>query len=61
MKKLLISAIAIAAAISQASFAQTLTPDQLAQRGLPGGVRAVKNAAQSAATAGCWRHRRQPA
>jgi hypothetical protein len=32
MKKLLIAAIALAAAASQASFAQTFTPDQLAQR-----------------------------
>src|SRR5258707_5070190 len=34
MKKLLISAVALAATISQASFAQTLTPDQLAQRNI---------------------------
>jgi|SRR6267142_1082290 len=34
MKKLLISAGALAVAISQASFAQTLTPDQLAQRNI---------------------------
>ena len=34
MKKLLISTIAIAAAISQASFAQTPTSDQLAQRNI---------------------------
>jgi hypothetical protein len=34
MKKLLISAVALAAAISQGSFAQTLTPDQLAQRSI---------------------------
>jgi hypothetical protein len=34
MKKPLIFAIALAAAISQAAFAQTLTPDQLAQRSI---------------------------
>src|SRR5260370_17583812 len=34
MKKLLISAGALAVAISQASFAQTLTSDQLAQRSI---------------------------
>ena len=34
MKKSLISAGALAVAISQASFAQTLTPDQLAQRNI---------------------------
>jgi hypothetical protein len=34
MKKPLISAVALAAAISQASFAQTPTPDQLAQRSI---------------------------
>jgi hypothetical protein len=34
MKMLLVSVIALAAAASQASFAQTLTPEQLAQRSI---------------------------